>query len=150
MSNSLAVLVKKASNLRDEDGIGQGGSDAYVKARIVDSDGNTVAGPMETSVKNDDSDPEWMEELLFEGLETPGAYTLKLNVLDKDSVLGIGGEIADCLAADDKLGSADVDLGTLANSEDFQDQELVIERRFFGACKSTLSIALSTKGGWGN
>mmetsp|Transcript_154375 Transcript_154375/g.495026 ORF Transcript_154375/g.495026 Transcript_154375/m.495026 type:complete len:199 (+) Transcript_154375:290-886(+) len=144
MANFLKVLVKSARNLKDADGAFGGGTDAFIRMRILDADGNTVAGPKETSVKNEcGANPEFNEEFLFKDLEAPGSYTLKVTVLDKDSLLGL-----DVLAADDKLGSATLDLGTLGNTEDMVDKELIISDGWFS--DSTVNIAVSTCGGWGN
>jgi len=147
VANFLKVLVKNARNLKDADAAFGGNTDAYVRMRILDADGETVAGPKETSVENEGgANPEFNEEFLFEDLGTPSSYTLKVTVLDKDSLLGIGA--LDVLAADDKLGSATLDLGTLSNTEDMVDKELIIADGWFS--DSTVNIAVSTCGGWGN
>jgi len=147
-SNSLLVWLKSASNLRDADGPGSGCSDACVKLRLVDGEGNTVSVPQQSNVIQDSLDPQWNEQFVFEGLDTPCAYTLKISVLDKDSLFGLEGNVADFLALDDKLGAAKVDLGTLANTTEFQDMELVVSDGWFS--DSTINISLSTRGGWGN
>ena len=145
--NSLMVWIKGATGLKDADGAFGGSSDSYVRLRILDGDGNTIKGPRETRVIHEGgADPVWNEEIEFEGLTTPGLYSLKLTVLDYDSVLGMENEIADCLAADDKLGAATIDLGELDNSKDWQDRDLVIADGWFA--DSGLSISLNTRGGW--
>jgi len=76
---------------------------------------------------------------------------LKLSVLDKDSVLGLGGlggEIADSLFSDDKLGSAQVNLGELQCCKKYQMRNLIIVDGWFQ--DSTLTIGLNTEGNWGN
>jgi Ca2+-dependent lipid-binding protein len=140
--------VKNATGLRDTDGPFAGKSDPYVILRLVDAQGRTVAGPKQTSVKDDTLNPVWNEDIVFDGLETPSAYTLQMNVLDKDTFLGTGH--LDWLSADDKLGDGRVDLGTLYRSSGFQDRQIVIERRKLGLFKATLNIGLSTQGQWGN
>jgi len=148
-TNSLMVWLKRADNLKDSDGIGGGSSDAYVKLRLVDGDGNTVSVPQESKVIPDGGpNPHWNEQFVFEGLDTPAAYTLKVSVLDKDSLFGLEGQIADYLAMDDKLGAATVDLGTLANTTEFQDMDITISDGWFS--DSTVTLALNTQGEWGN
>ena len=58
-------------------------------------------------------------------LETSGAYTLRVTVLDKDSAAGI--DILDVFAADDKLGSAKLDLGELKNIDAYEDKPLELK-----------------------
>merc|ERR1712232_360862 len=147
--NTLSVWLREAKGLKDTDGLGGGSSDSYVRFRVVDGDGNTVKGPFESKVINDGGrNPKWNQVIDIEGLKTPGAYTLKLSVLDKDSVLGLGGDIADCLASDDKLGSAQVDLGELQCCKKYQMRKLIIVDGWFQ--DSTLTIGLNTEGTWGN
>lgn len=107
-----------------------------------------LAGPKQTSVKQDTLKPVWNEDIVFEGLDMPAAYTVRVNLFDKDTFLGTGH--LDWLAADDKLGHGTVDLGTLYNSREFQDKELIVERRKFGLFTATLNIGLCTLGQWGN
>jgi len=147
-SKKLVVRVKNAIGLRNTDGPFAGKSDPYVILRLVDASGKTVAGPKQTSVKDDTLSPVWNEDIVFEGLDTPAAYTLKLNVFDKDTFLGTGH--LDWLSSDDKLGDGSVILGTLYRNPGFQERELVIERRKLGLFKAKLNIALSTEGQWGN
>lgn len=147
-SKKLVVRVKNAIGLRNTDGPFAGKSDPYVILRLVDASGKTVAGPKQTSVKDDTLNPVWNEDIVFEGLDTPAAYTLKLNVFDKDTFLGTG--YLDWLSSDDKLGDGSVILGTLYRNPGFQERELVIERRKLGLFKAKLNIALSTEGQWGN
>mmetsp|Transcript_51578 Transcript_51578/g.102455 ORF Transcript_51578/g.102455 Transcript_51578/m.102455 type:complete len:713 (+) Transcript_51578:77-2215(+) len=148
-SNNLMVWLKRASNLKNADGLFSGSSDSYVTLRLVDGDGKTVSVPQQSKVIPDGGpNPHWNEQFVFEGLDTPAAYTLKVSVLDKDSLFGLEGQIADYLAMDDKLGAATVDLGTLANTTEFQEMEIVISDGWFS--DSTVSLALNTHGGWGN
>mmetsp|Transcript_69570 Transcript_69570/g.137687 ORF Transcript_69570/g.137687 Transcript_69570/m.137687 type:complete len:730 (+) Transcript_69570:49-2238(+) len=150
--NNLSVWLKDASGLKDSDGLGRGSSDSYVKFRLVDGDGNTVKGPFESKVIPDGGpNPKWNQVMTIEGLKSPGAYTLKLSVLDKDSVLGLGGlggEMADSLISDDKLGSAQVNLGELQCCKKYQMRNLIIVDGWFQ--DSTLTIGLNTEGNWGN
>jgi len=142
---TLVVKVKNATGLRNADHFFAGKSDPYVILRLVDAKGKTVAGPKQTSIKDDTLNPVWNEDIVFDGLDTPAAYSLKINVFDKDYGMGI-----DWLNPDDKLGDAMIDLGALYNSRDFQPHEVTIERRKFGFIKAKLNIGLSTMGQWGN
>jgi len=145
----LVVWLKSATELKDADGFGSGSSDAYVRFRLVDSDGNTVSIPVESRVLWDaGKNPEWNEQFVFEGLQTPAAYTLKVAVLDKDSLLGLKGDIADWLASEDELGNATLHLGTLSRSKNWQHQELTIADGWFSG--STVKIACNTDDAWGN
>eukprot|EP00429_Kryptoperidinium_foliaceum_P013634 CAMPEP_0176048494 /NCGR_PEP_ID=MMETSP0120_2-20121206/24090_1 /TAXON_ID=160619 /ORGANISM="Kryptoperidinium foliaceum, Strain CCMP 1326" /LENGTH=712 /DNA_ID=CAMNT_0017381913 /DNA_START=76 /DNA_END=2214 /DNA_ORIENTATION=- len=147
--NKLAVWLKRATNLRDADGLGSGSSDAYVVIRVVDSDGKDVSPPQTSKVINDcGGEPTWNETMFFEGLEKPCSCTLKINVLDRDSLFGLQFEAADWLAKDDELGCGTVDLGTIDCTERFQDMEVMIADGWFK--DSSVFIALDTYGGWGN
>jgi Ca2+-dependent lipid-binding protein len=144
-SRRLVVRVKNATGLRNTDGPFAGKSDPYVILRLVDAKGKTVAGPKQTSVKADTLNPVWNENIVFDRIDTPAAYTLKINVFDQDKLLGV-----DWLARDDKLGDGTVDLGTLYRTGNEQDKQLIIERRKLGFVKATLNISLDTEGQWGN
>jgi len=146
--NALVVHVNNATGLRNADFPFGGLSDPYVVLRLIDPSGKTIAGPKQTSVKGDTLDPVWNENIVFEGLDTPAAYTLKVNVFDKDTFLGSG--YLDWLVSDDKLGHGQVDLGTLYNTRAYQEKELIVERRKFGLFKARLYISLCTLGQWGN
>mmetsp|Transcript_46607 Transcript_46607/g.107643 ORF Transcript_46607/g.107643 Transcript_46607/m.107643 type:complete len:297 (+) Transcript_46607:60-950(+) len=136
--NNLTVLVKSAKNLKDRDGIFSGKSDPYVRLRIVADDDHTqVVHLKETKTKNGTHNPVWNEKISFANLETPGAYTLKVNVLDKDY-----------LTRDDPLGETTIDLGTLTDSPGLQDFDDVWIDGF--VWKAYLSFSVSTGGGWGN
>jgi len=136
--NTLRVKVHSAKNLRDADwGPFQGGSDAYVRLRVVDDDDqNRVIQTCQTKVISSQN-PEWNQEFTFANLEHPGAYTIKFNVLDKDF-----------LTKDDPLGETSVDLGMLTAEAGWQDfSDVWIDGYVF---KSYLNFSLSTGGGWGN
>jgi len=138
-NNKLTVTVKKATGLRDTDGILSlsGKIDPYVMLTIVDSNGSKIMEPKFTTVKDEGgSDVAWNEEFVFEALETPGAYRLKVNVYDKDSY-----------TRDDDLGDATIHLGTLKNTHDVQEfNDLIIAKRE----GSKLSIDLCNNGSWGH
>jgi len=140
MTNTLVVTVKSAKNLRDADGIFSGKSDPYCRIRIVDDNDHTtdIVGTKKTKVINGGGEnPEWNETFTFAGLDTPAAYTLYLNVLDKDY-----------FTRDDPLGEARVDLGTLTHAKGGQEfRDVWIDGYIW---KAYLSFSLSTRGGWGN
>merc|ERR1712107_297447 len=98
---ALTVWLKRARGLADTDGLGAGSTDAYCVLKLTDADGNLVGCKKESTVIEDGgSDPIFNEQIDFEGLEKPCTYTLKVTVMDKDTLLGIKGEMADMLAAD--------------------------------------------------
>jgi len=146
--NRLTVWLKRAKNLKNADGIMSGVSDPYATLRLVDGSGKLVKAIKKSRVVDNDLNPTWNEQFDFEGLDSPSSYTLIVNVLDQDSFLGLPGKLADLLAADDKLGEASVNLGTLKRSEDFQDMELEIAKGWLS--KSTVSIALHNWNEWGS
>jgi len=146
--NTLRVWVKRASHLADADGPFGGGSDSYVVIRVVDRAGQVVGITERTRVINNGGpNPVWNEQFTFEGLQTPASYTLKLNVWDQDSFLGLPGQLADWAAADDHLGTAEVNLELLRNTTDFQEFEPTVSKGWFQDSK--LVIALNTDGLWG-
>lgn len=140
MTHALVVKIKNAKGLKDRDGIFSGKSDPYVRVRLVeDNDINAdVAEKKMTKILNGGgADPVWNETFTFAGLDLPGTYTLRLNVLDKDY-----------FTLDDALGEAVIDLGTLSHSKEFQDfTDFWVDGHIW---KSYLSFSLSTKGNWGN
>jgi len=139
-SNTLKVKIISAKNLRDADwGPFGGESDPYVRIRIVDDDDHSKElASAKTKVLNEGGkNPVWNQEFTFPNLEHPGAYTIKLNVLDKD-----------WLTADDPLGETSVDLGTLTAETGWQEfKDVWIDGYVY---KSYLTFALSTGGGWGS
>lgn len=137
------VTVQRAENLINKDGFGSGLSDPYVKVHIRDKIGNIVGGGYKnTSVIQDNLNPEWNEMLVFEGITDPQTCTLYLEVFDEDYVLFFSS-----LAKHDELGKASVDLGTLANVDCFQDLKLQLTGEPFA--NSRLYIGLNTLGEWG-
>mmetsp|Transcript_54407 Transcript_54407/g.150936 ORF Transcript_54407/g.150936 Transcript_54407/m.150936 type:complete len:295 (-) Transcript_54407:94-978(-) len=114
-SHTLRVMIKNATGLRESDNWFGGKTDPYVYMTITDAEGRKVAGPKQTSVKQDEGgNPEWNEELVFdEGIPHPSACRLKLVVYDKDRG-----------TRDDKLGEATVHLGMLKNSQEDRDFRL--------------------------
>jgi phosphatidylserine/phosphatidylglycerophosphate/cardiolipin synthase-like enzyme len=147
-SNRLTVWLKRAKNLKNADGVMGGVSDPYAVLRLVDGSGKLVKPLVKSRVVDNDLNPQWNEQFDFEGLDSPSSYTLKINVLDQDSFLGLPGAVADWLAADDALGEASVDLSTLRRSEDFQDMDLEIAKGWLS--NSTVSIGLHNWNEWGS
>lgn len=146
MTHSVVVRVRQAKGLRDADGMPfSGKSDPYVKLRLLDADGEKIAPAKKTKYLNDTSDPVWDETLTFAGISTPAACILKLNVLDKDHLVG---KFADFLNKDDDLGDAEVHLGTLSDGKEWQVFNDVVVAGWIW--KSMLSFDLCTEGRWGN
>jgi len=133
MSGDLVVMVKNCTGLDDEDGLGGGASDPYVYLTIDGCDAQR------TSTQEDRLNPEWNEELTFEGIQKPGSQIMKIAVYDDDTL------------GDDQLGSAELDLGTLLNTGDPQDFEFTVDRHGPGGIfgKATLYLSVTTNG-WGN
>mmetsp|Transcript_32701 Transcript_32701/g.66089 ORF Transcript_32701/g.66089 Transcript_32701/m.66089 type:complete len:291 (+) Transcript_32701:62-934(+) len=137
MTNTLTVKVKSAKNLADRDGIFSGESDPYVRLRLVADDDHTQVVASRRTKTLCGSNPKWNETFTFAGLDEPGAYTLKLNVLDKDY-----------FTRDDPLGETTIDLGVLTDTQGFQPfDDVWIDGYIF---KAYLSFEVSTGGGWGN
>lgn len=146
MTASLRVLVKNATGLKDADGMPfSGKSDPYVKLRLLDADGEKVTPAKKTKVVENTENPVWDEELIFAGISTPAACLLKINVLDKDHLVG---KFGDFLNRDDDLGDAEVHLGTLTDGKEWQEFKDVVVAGWIW--KSRVSFSLSTGGRWGN
>jgi len=144
----LCVWLKSAKGLRNADGLGSGSSDSYVRFKLVDKKGRQVGITQESRIVWDGgANPEWQQQFEFEGLKKPGEYTLKMKVLDKDSLLGMKGKIADWLNKDDKLGAATFELRDLKKSMSWQHREIKVAARWFH--NSTLRVAFNTVGRWG-
>lgn len=145
--NSLMVWLKRGHGLKNKDGL-LSDSDPYVKMRIVDREGNTIKPTQKSKViVNGGRNPDWNEQFIFEGLMKPTEYILKISVLDQDSFLGLKGKVADWLVHDQHLGAATVDLSELPCSNNFTDMEVTVNDGWFH--DSTVVLALSSMGGWG-
>lgn len=146
MTSSLVVRVKHAKGLKDADGMPfSGKSDPYVKLRLLNPDGEKLCAAKQTKVVQNTSDPEWNEEITFAGITAPAACILKINVLDKDYLVG---KFADFLNKDDDLGDAEVHLGTLSDSKEWQEFNDIVVAGW--VWKSRVSFDLQTGGTWGN
>jgi len=128
-TGALVVNVLNAQGLRDADGMGAGASDPYVYLAIDGLDAQ------QTSTQNDRLNPEWNEELVFESIQSPGSKILKIKVFDEDTL------------ADDKLGQAEIDLGTLTAGEE-QAFSLTVDKKGLGGIlgKSTLNLTCRARG----
>eukprot|EP00929_Paragymnodinium_shiwhaense_P100275 TRINITY_DN624_c0_g1_i3.p1 TRINITY_DN624_c0_g1~~TRINITY_DN624_c0_g1_i3.p1 ORF type:complete len:264 (+),score=89.18 TRINITY_DN624_c0_g1_i3:71-862(+) len=125
----IKVTVKSATNLKNADGPFSG-SDPYVYLKLDGCD------PLKTSTVSSSSDPEWNEELTFEGVEKPGAKVLEIGVYDDDTF------------KDDKIGSFKLDLGKLIATSDPQDFDVIVDDGVFSDGK--LQFSITTDGSFGN
>jgi len=128
-TGALFVNVQNAQGLRDADGMGAGASDPYVYLTIDGSESK------QTSTQNDRLNPEWNEELVFAGIENPGSKILGIKVFDEDTL------------GDDKLGQAQIDLGTLTADEE-QAFSLTVDKKGLGGIfgKATLNLTCKASG----
>jgi len=126
---NIRVQVTSASNLADSDGAFNG-SDAYVYITLDGCDAQR------TKTVGGSSDPEWNEELVFEGVATPAAKVMKLRLYDDD------------WGRDDNIGECNLDLGKLQATPDPQEFELVVDDGIFTDAK--LKFTVTIDGSWGN
>jgi hypothetical protein len=149
-AKTLVVKVKRATGLRNTDGMFAGKSDPYVVLHLCDAAGKDIPGikPKQTKVINDDLNPVWNEEVTFDNLQDPRSYTLRMNVFDSDTFMGTGH--LDWLSKDDALGDAKVTLSTLRNTGyGFKDMDFMIEANMKSKTQAKLYVGLSTRGEWG-
>jgi len=141
-TKNLHVWVKRGKNMA-------AAQDVYLKVRVVNSKGETKESFRSTTCFSGSKDPVWNEQFSFMDLGDPSSMSLVINIFDQRtlSVLGLGSMWTDDLVADEKLGSAKIDLGTLSKTGDFQEQEVVIEKGSF--VQSSLVLALNTANSWG-
>jgi hypothetical protein len=137
---TLVVKVKHARGLKSTDGMFAGKSDPYVVCHLLDKNGKDVTGPNESSVKENTLDPVWDEDMVFEGLDNPSDYTVRMNVFDKDTFLGTG--YLDWLSKDDALGDGKIKLGQVRMKETWQDFNLPIDAKLKSKHKGTLSVGI--------
>lgn len=130
-SGNLGVFVKSCTGLDDADFAGT--TDPYVYLQI---DG---CEPQQTEKKEGTINPEWFQEVMFEGIENPLSKTLKITIYDDDTY-----------SRDDKIGYCEVDLADLAIGEENKEYELGVDFALLGLVKTaTLSFSLKPNG-WGN
>jgi len=126
---SIKVTVVSASNLADADGPFNG-SDPYVYITLDGCDAQR------TATVSGSSDPEWNEELTFEGVESPASKVMKLRIYDDD------------WGRDDKIGECVLDLGKVVATADPQEIERVVDDGIFVDAK--LKFIIEVDGSWGN
>jgi Ca2+-dependent lipid-binding protein len=129
-TGDLSVKVIKCVGLEDADFGGT--TDPYVLLKIDGCD------DLLTDKKEGTINPEWDQELTFEGIQEPLSKTLKIRIYDDDT-----------WSRDDKIGECEVDLAELKASEE-KEYEVVVDMALFGLLrKATLSFTLKAQG-WGN
>lgn len=130
-AGNLTVLVKSCAGLDDADFAGTTDPYAYL----------TIDGcePQQTEKKDGTINPEWNQELTFEGIENPLSKTLKFTIYDDDT-----------FSRDDKIGYCEVDLAELKMGEGTKNYEMGVDFTLFGLIKTaTISFSL-TADGWGD
>eukprot|EP00406_Dinophysis_acuminata_P032378 CAMPEP_0179359170 /NCGR_PEP_ID=MMETSP0797-20121207/79304_1 /TAXON_ID=47934 /ORGANISM="Dinophysis acuminata, Strain DAEP01" /LENGTH=248 /DNA_ID=CAMNT_0021074447 /DNA_START=61 /DNA_END=804 /DNA_ORIENTATION=- len=115
-AGNLKVTVKSCTGLDDADFAGTTDPYAYL----------TIEGcePQQTEKKEGTVNPEWDQELSFEGIENPLSKTLKIKIYDDDT-----------WSRDDKIGECEVDLAELKMGEGAKDYELGVDFALFGLIK---------------
>jgi hypothetical protein len=137
---TLVVKVKHARGLKNTDGFFGGKSDPYVVCHLVGPDGKDATGSSQTSVKQDTLDPVWDEELVFEGIDNPYDYTVRMNVFDQDTFLGTGH--LDWLSSDDQMGDGKIALEQVRMKESWQDFNLPVDANLKSKHQGVLNVAL--------
>ena len=137
--------------------------DPYVVLKVKDSLGLKVGNAWRSRVVPGDHDPIWNEHTVFEALEVPRGYDLRMLLFDKEEFLGWAGELPltpfeafsslvgqdgagkdrDLNVLDIRLGFVDIDLGKLRKTKDWQEVKVFLKN---GA---VIELALNTMGGWG-
>lgn len=126
----LVVNVIKCTGLDDADFSGT--TDPYVYLQIEGCE------PQQTEKKEGTINPEWEQELTFEGIAAPLSKTLKITIYDDDS-----------WSRDDKIGYCEVDLAELKANEE-KEYEVGVDFALLGLVKTaTLFFTLKPQG-WGN
>jgi Ca2+-dependent lipid-binding protein len=126
---NIVVNVISASNLKDDDGPFNG-SDPYAYLTLDGCDAQR------TATVSGSSDPEWNEELTFEGVEAPASKIMKIRVYDDD------------WGRDDNIGECQLDLGKLIATSEPQEFERVCDDGIFS--DATIKFTVTTDGSWGN
>merc|ERR1719510_1653219 len=126
---SIKVTVVSANNLEDSDGPFSG-SDPYVYITLDGCDAQR------TATVSGSSDPEWNEELTFEGVENPASQVMSLRIYDDD------------WARDDKIGECVLDLGKVQAVDYPQEFDRIVDDGIF--TDATMKFTVQTDGSWGN
>jgi len=126
----LTVRVIKCTGLDDADYAGTTDPYAYLQIEGMEA--------QQTSKKEGTINPEWDEEIVFEGIEKPLSKKLKITIYDDDT-----------WSRDDKIGQCEIDLAGLVAGETKLYEE-VVDTWLFGLVKqATLTFEL-TAPDWGN
>lgn len=130
-AGNLKVTVHSCTGLDDADFSGTTDPYAYCMIEGCES--------LQTQKLEGTVNPEWEEELNFEGIENPLSKTLKIKIYDDDT-----------WSRDDKIGECEVDLADLKMGEGPKDYELGVDWMLFGLVKqATIKLTLEADG-WGN
>jgi Ca2+-dependent lipid-binding protein len=127
----LIVKILKCEGLDDADYAGT--TDPYAYITIGD------CKPQQTKKIQNTLNPEWNEEFLFEGIETPCSKQIHIKVYDDDG-----------FSRDDCIGSIDFPLAKLKMGQGEKSLEKTIDMNWMGMVKgATLHFTLEAKG-WGD
>jgi len=124
----IVVTVIGTENLADADGPFNG-SDPYV---YITLDG---CEPLRTTTSHDEN-PQWNEELTFEGVEMPASKIMNLRIYDDD------------WGRDDKIGEFNLDLGKLPCTGEAQEFDVIVDDGIFS--DAHLKFNVTTDGSFGN
>merc|ERR1711920_80319 len=125
---SIAVNVIEATNLEDSDGPFNG-SDPYVYITLDGCEAQRTAS-------SSGSNPQWDEELTFEGVEMPASKVMNIRIYDDD------------WGRDDKIGEYNLDLGVLTCSGEPQEFDVVVDDGIFSDAHFRFSV--TTDASFGN
>merc|ERR1719223_1824830 len=126
---SVQIFLMKAENLGGGDGLGMA-ADPYVYIKLEGCD------PLRSATVANDRNPEWNEIMLFENVESPASKELDICLYDDDTF------------KDDKMAQFKLDLGTLIQTDEPQEFNIVVVDGYFS--DSTLTFSVKTDGSWGN
>jgi Ca2+-dependent lipid-binding protein len=112
----LTIFLEKATNIADKDLIGK--TDPYVRFELEQDNliGDHDYGFQRSSVKKDDTNPEYNETFIFNNIKTLNNLVLKVRILDDD------------FAGDDKVGYCKIKLEDLGLTSSPMAIERVVDR----------------------